>query len=60
MSMRYNRTDDDGHKFCVPDELLKEFDRLDDLISEEKWGSDKWYDLVAEFNDKFDKYNQGR
>jgi len=57
---RYNRTDEDGHKFNVPDELLEEFDRLMQLREDADWGSDEWYDLTATFNNQFDKYNQGR
>lgn len=56
----YNRRDEDSHKFNIPDDMLEEFDRLMRLREEADWNSDRWYDLTAEFNDKFYKYNLGR
>ena len=56
----YNRCDDDGHKYVVPEELLEEFDRLSELCEDAEWLSGEWYACVAEFNRKFHQYNVGR
>lgn len=58
--INYNRTDTDCHKYQIPDDLLAEFDRLDDAIQESEEWSDEWYNLCTEFNHKFFKYNIGR
>lgn len=45
--------DDDGHMYRVPAELVEEFKRLRDEIVSTKPRSEKWYDLHAEFDNKF-------
>lgn len=56
---RYNRKDNDGHKFNVPKEELLEFDGLFDRYCRAKSFTDEKYELEAEFCNKFGKYMIG-
>lgn len=57
--MKYNRKDNDGHKFNVPDELLDEFDAAFDRYSKAKRFSDEYYDAEADFCNRFEEYMMG-
>lgn len=46
----------DGEKFLVPEEHIQGFDGLIKKIESANQGSDKWYDLTDEFNDKYYQY----
>lgn len=49
----YDLRDNDGHMYRVPAELVEEFKTLRDKIISVKPRSDAWYDLNAEFDNKF-------
>lgn len=55
----YNRKDNDGHKFNVPQELLAEFDDLLDRYINAKFMSEEKFELEAEFCNKFQDYMVG-
>lgn len=57
--MMYNRKDDDGHKFHIPEDLLAEFDALLANYRNAKRFSEEYYDLEAEFCNKFEQYMVG-
>ncbi len=53
----FNRQDKgSGHKFNVPEHLLKEFDDLFERCLNAKRFSEEYYDLITEFMNKFDRY----
>ena len=52
----YNRKDDDGHKFLVPEDLLTEFDDLFDRYCNAEFLSKEYYELESEFCNKFQRY----
>ena len=56
---KFNRKDEDGHKFNVPEDLLEEFDDLFDRYVNSKFLSAEYYELEAEFCNKFGKYMVG-
>ena len=55
----YIRKDNDGHKFKIPSDLVEEFDRLFESYCKAKRFSDEYYDLEAEFCNKFSDYMFG-
>ena len=55
----YNRKDNDGHKFNIPEGLLEEFDYLFDRYCNAKFLSPEYYELQAEFCNKFEQYMVG-
>lgn len=59
MTINYNRRDDDGHRYAIPEDQLLDFDTLQTAIEDSDWLSDQWYDLITEFNDKFHQYMVG-
>jgi len=56
---RYNRQDNDGHKFRIPADLLKDFDRIFESYCKAKRFTEEYYDLEAEFCNKFEEYMVG-
>lgn len=54
-----NRSDNDGHKFMIPQDLLEDFDSLLDRYSQAKRFTEEYYDLEAEFCNKFEQYMVG-
>jgi hypothetical protein len=48
--------DDDGHMYRVPIEQVESFKALREEIISTKPRSDKWYDLHAEFDNRFGQY----
>ena len=57
--VRYNRKDDDGHKYLIPKALLAEFDSLLERVQNAPSMSEMKWDLEDEFNDKFYEYMVG-
>lgn len=55
MKIGYYRTDCEGNNYIVPENKAKGFEELDYKISTEA-NTDKWYDLVDEFNTLYEKY----
>ena len=49
----YDLRDNDGHMYRVPAELVDEFKKLRDDVLSVKFRSEAWYDLHAEFDNKF-------
>lgn len=49
------RTDDDGHWYLVPEELVEQFD----AYLEATYASPHDYEAEARFIDKFDEYRTG-
>ena len=49
----YDLSDNDGHMYRVPAELVEEFCKYQDAVSLVKPRSEEWYDLHAEFDNKF-------
>lgn len=54
-----NRKDNDGHKFNIPENLLGEFDALFESYNNAKRFTDEFYNLEAEFCNKFNQYMIG-
>jgi len=54
--MKYNRKDDECHKYLVPDDLLNEFDSQMDAMADAEEMSDGWYYLCDKFEVTFGKY----
>jgi hypothetical protein len=59
MKTGYLRQDESGHWYAVPTEHIVEFDKLSDEINSATSGSDEWYDLVDQFDDKFGTFRTG-
>ena len=59
MRQNANRSDNDGHKFMIPQDLLEDFDSLFDQYNKAKRFTDEYYDLEAEFCNKFGQYMVG-
>lgn len=57
--MKYNRKDNDGHRFNVPENLLERFDDLLNRYTRAARFSDEYYDLEAEFCNEFEEYMVG-
>ena len=57
--MKYNRRDNDGHRFNVPEDLLERFDSLFEAYCNSKWHSDEYHELEAEFCNEFSHYMVG-
>ena len=55
----YNRKDNDGHKFLIPEELIPEFDELFERYCSAPAFSELRYDLEAEFCNKFQEFMIG-
>ena len=58
MKFGYLRSDDDGHNYVVPEELIEEFD-ADQQALEETESEDDYYRLINAWNDKWGAYNEG-
>lgn len=56
---KYNRKDNDGHKFSIPTDQLTEFDDLFNRYCDAKQFTDEYYELEAEFCNKFCQYMVG-
>lgn len=56
---KYNRKDNEGHRFNVPAELLIRFDELFDAYCRAKRFSDEYYDLETQFCNEFEQYMIG-
>lgn len=56
---KYNRKDNDGHKFDVPEELLELFDEQLAEMSNSKFLSEGYYKAVDRFNYNFEMYMVG-
>ena len=50
------RKDDSSHWYFIPESVLIKFDLLIEEISNEEEGSDKWYDLIGEFENRYGTY----
>jgi hypothetical protein len=48
--------DDDGHWYFVPQEHINDYENLTRKIEEENSYSDKWYELIDDFCNKFDQF----
>jgi len=59
IDMTYNRKDNDGHKFNVPEDLLGQFDAVFERYCNAKRMSDEYYEAEAEFCNRFEKYMVG-
>lgn len=46
----------DLENYLVPEEKVKGFDELTELIDSTEENSDKWYDLIDQFNEKYEQY----
>ena len=46
----------DSHRFRIPKSQESEFERLNNLTQESKWGSDEFYNACEELDDKFGEY----
>jgi hypothetical protein len=57
--MCFNRKDNDGHRFLIPEQLLNQFDVLLDEYTRAEKFSDRYYDLEAEFCKQFEQYMIG-
>ncbi len=57
--MTYNRKDNDGHKFNVPEESLERFDSLLTAYTNSKCFSEEYYNLEAQFCNEFEEYMIG-
>jgi hypothetical protein len=56
---KYNRKDNDGHKFLIPKDQLTEFDDLFNSYCNAKRFTDEYNDLESEFCNKFWQYVVG-
>lgn len=56
---KYNRKDNDGHKFNVPEELLELFDEQLAEMTKNKFLSEGYYKAVDRFNYNFEMYMVG-
>jgi hypothetical protein len=59
MANKYNRKDNDGHKFDVPVELLEFFDESLEEYSRCKRFSEEYYKVERRFNYNFGMYMVG-
>jgi hypothetical protein len=57
--MKYNRKDNDGHKFNVPKDKLDRFDALLEDYLQAKRFSPEYYDLETAFCNEFTDYMVG-
>jgi hypothetical protein len=57
--MKYNRKDNDGHKFNVPKDKLDRFDALLEDYLQAKRFSPEYYDLETAFCNEFAEYMVG-
>lgn len=55
----WNRKDDDGHKFLVPQDYLARFDELLERYRKTKRFTDEYYDAEAEFCNEFERFMVG-
>lgn len=56
---KFNRKDNDGHKFNVPADQLDQFDSLFEQYCKAKRFTDEYYDLEAQFCNEFEQYMVG-
>jgi hypothetical protein len=56
---KYNRKDNDGHKYNVPLNLLDFFDTQMELIIKAKRFTSEWYEANDRFNYYFEEYMVG-
>ena len=59
MASKYNRKDNDGHKYNVPEELLEIFDAMLEETYKTKFLSESYYKSVDRFNYNFQVYMVG-
>lgn len=59
MQTKYNRKDNDGHKYDVPVELLEFFDVMLEETTKVKFLSEGYYKAVNRFNYNFQVYMIG-
>ncbi len=53
----YNRMDNEGLRYEIPQELLFEFDQKHELLYElSEWYTDEWFEKLNEFKTQFYKY----
>ena len=55
----YELKDNDGHKYLVPADMVDDFEELLELICNAGLMTDEWYNLNAEFDNKFHSYMKG-
>ena len=56
---KFNRKDDDGHKYNIPVKLLSEFDTMLAAMQKARQPSDEWDDACDKFIDSFYDYMVG-
>ena len=56
---KYNRIDDDGHKYLIPDVMLDWYDTCIDLVRGAKTSSTERAEACARFNYYFEPYMVG-
>ena len=56
---KYNRKDNDGHKYKIPTDMLELFDTHLEMIDKAKHLSDEWYAAIDKFNYQFEEYMVG-
>lgn len=59
MQPKYNRKDNDGHKYDVPEELLEYFDAMLEDTTKQKFLTEDYYKSVDRFNYNFQVYMVG-
>lgn len=57
--VEYNRKDNDGHKFNIPNDLLEKFDNLFTLLCKAKRGTENYFEIETAFCNKFYRYMVG-
>ena len=57
--VKYNRRDNDCHKYLIPEDLLARFDELLEKLESVRRPSAEYYDLDAQFGNEFQKYMVG-
>ena len=56
MKFGYLRTDESGHEYIIPEELVKQFDSICRQIDVAQEDSDDWYDLCDQLDNEFGQY----
>lgn len=55
--VNYHCTDQDGHKYLIPEQLKSAFYEALDAINSSKFTSTMYYVNLEKFNEKFGKYS---
>lgn len=57
--MSYNRKDNDGHRYNVPEDLLEDFDSCLWLLCNAVFLSNEYYEAQTNFCNQFEEYMVG-